>query len=104
MEQQPEALIVPGAEEPGGQNVDAAAQADEEAGEHGHERGRGANGAQRLRTDELADYRQIRQIEQHLQEIGADEGQTKEKNLLSQRAAGHVLAGKGPHNSKPPNA
>ena len=81
-----------------------AAQTDEEAGEHGHEGGGGAHRAQCLRTDELANHRQIRQIEQYLQEIGADEGQTKEKNLFSQRAAGHVLAGEGPHNSKPPNA
>ena len=78
-------MVSPRAVEPGGQHVDAAAQADEKAGEHGDQRRGGAHGAQSLGADELPHHRQIRQVEEHLQQVGADQGQAEQVRICLAR-------------------
>ena len=69
MQELSKADVVPGAVEPGGQNVDAAAQTDEKACEHGDQGGGGAHRTQGGCANKLPHHRQIRQVEEHLEKV-----------------------------------
>ena len=71
--------------------VHAAAQTDEEAGEERDERGRRADGAERVRADEPADRRNIGHVEEHLQNIGKHQRNAEAENLPRERALRQVL-------------
>ena len=77
---------VPGPIEAGHQHVDAVAQADEKTGEQGDEDARGTHRTQRRGTGEPAHDRDVRHVEQHLQQVGQCQRQADQKDLLGQRA------------------
>ena len=68
------------------QHIDAVAQADEKAGEQGHQRAGGANSTQRCRACKPAYHGHVRHVEQHLQQVGKRQRQTDQKDLFGQRA------------------
>ena len=86
MDRAPDVVAVLGPVKAGHQHVDAVAQADEEAGEQGDEDAGGAHRAQRRGAGEPAHDRDVRHVEQHLQQVGQCQRQTDQKDLLGQRA------------------
>ena len=72
----------------GHQHVDAAAQADQEAGEQADKDAGRAHCAQRCRACKPAYHGHVRHVEQHLQQVGECQRQADQKDLLGQRPFG----------------
>ena len=68
------------------QHVDAVAEADEEAREEGDEDGGGTYRTQRGGACKTAHHRYVRQVEQHLQQIGKRQRKAHQQDLLGERA------------------
>ena len=84
-------VLVPCTVEAGHQHVDAAAQADQEAGEQADEDAGGTHRAQRCRACKPAYHGHVRHVEQHLQQVGKRQRQTDQKDLFGQRAFGQCF-------------
>ena len=87
----PELFVLLGAEIAGGDHIDAAAHADQKAGEQCHQCGGGADGTQSVGTGELADHSDVGHIEQHLQKVGNHEGKTEQQDFFPEGTVGQIV-------------
>ena len=78
-------LMLPRTQISGGDNVHAAAHADQEASEQRNQNGGGAHRPQRLRARKSSDHGDVGHVEQNLQYIGKHEGDAETDNGRKQR-------------------
>ncbi len=67
-------------------DIDPCAHTDKNSGEKRHQQGRGANGSKRYVVGEFARYRNIAEVEEHLQQLCHHQRQAEQKYILPQRA------------------
>ena len=76
---------------PGHQDIDAAPQTDQKTGDEGDKNSGGTHRAQGLGAGEPAHHRNVRHIEEGLQQIGEDQRHAEDEDLPRQRPFRQIL-------------